>query len=92
VMQLSALKGTGIREFWETALAFQAQQQQSGQTQSRRRLQDETWMWQRIDAGLRERFRDSTAVQSALPKLTAQVRAGQLSPSVAARQLLDLAL
>jgi LAO/AO transport system kinase len=91
VMQLSALKGTGIREFWETALAFKAQQQQSGQTQSRRRLQDETWMWQRIDAGMRERFRNSGAVQAALPQLTAAVRAGQLAASVAARRLLDLA-
>jgi LAO/AO transport system kinase len=91
VMQLSALKGTGILEFWQTALAFNEKQQQSGQAQSRRRLQEETWMWQRIDAGLRERFHGHPAVQAALPQLTAEVRAGQVAASVAARRLLDLA-
>jgi LAO/AO transport system kinase len=40
---------------------------------------------------MRERFRNSGAVQAALPQLTAAVRAGQLAASVAARRLLDLA-
>jgi LAO/AO transport system kinase len=91
VMQLSALKGTGILEFWQKALAFKEQQHRSGQAQSRRRLQEETWMWQRIDAGLRERFRGHPAVQAALSQLTTDVRAGKVAASVAARQLLDLA-
>jgi LAO/AO transport system kinase len=91
VMQVSALKGIGIQAFWQKALAFKVQQHQSGQAQSRRRFQEETWMWQRIDAGLRESFRSHPAVQAALPQLTADVRAGQVAASVAARQLLDLA-
>jgi LAO/AO transport system kinase len=47
-------------------------------------------MWQRIDSGLRERFRGHHAVQAALPSLLADVRAGLVPASLAARRLLDL--
>jgi LAO/AO transport system kinase len=47
-------------------------------------------MWERIDAGLRQRFRTHPAVRAALEGVTGQVRAGTLAASVAARRLLDL--
>ena len=47
-------------------------------------------MWERIDAGLKARFRDHPAVRAALPEYSEQVRAGTLAASVAARRLLDL--
>jgi LAO/AO transport system kinase len=90
VMQLSALKGTGLPEFWQAVTAFRQAQCSSGAASQRRQAQDETWMWQRIDSGLRERFRAHPAVQAALPALVADVRAGRVPPSLAARQLLDL--
>ena len=47
-------------------------------------------MWERIEAGLRQRFHDHPAVRQALPELTEQVRSGAVAASVAARRLLEL--
>ena len=90
VLQLSALKGTGLPEFWQTVEDFRDAQRASGAFEQRRRAQDQAWMWERIQAGLRERFQQHPAVQHALPALEEQVRTGQVAASVAARRLLDL--
>jgi len=90
VLQLSALKGSGLAEFWHTVLRYRAMQTANGALERRRHLQDQAWMWERIDAGLRERFRRHPAVREALPRLADEVRAGTLAASVAARRLLDL--
>jgi LAO/AO transport system kinase len=90
VLQLSALKGSGLAEFWAVVLRFRDQQGASGRLVERRRSQDHAWMWERIEAGLRQRFRAHPAVGAALPAIEEDVRAGRLPPSVAARRLLDL--
>ena len=90
VMQLSALKGTGLAEFWAQVTQFRQQQQGAGSFEQRRRAQDQAWMWERVEAGLRQRFRQHPQVAAALPEITAQVQQGQLAASVAARRLLDL--
>jgi LAO/AO transport system kinase len=90
VLQLSALKGTGLADFWGAVGRFRDAQAASGRLAERRRAQDEAWMWERIDAGLRQRFRAHPAVQAALPALSEEVRAGRVAASVAARRLLDL--
>ncbi len=90
VLQLSALKGTGLAEFWRAVQAFRQQRQSSGALAERRRGQDLAWMWERIEAGLRQRFRQNPAVMQALPPLAKQVQAGQVAASTAARRLLDL--
>src|SRR5512135_3303386 len=90
VLQLSALEGSGIAEFWAAVERFRDLQTRSGRFAARRREQDQAWMWERIDAGLKARFRSHPAVQQALPALAEQVRSGRVAASVAARRLLDL--
>ena len=90
VLQLSALKGTGLREFWAAVSQFRDAQTASGRLAERRHAQDEAWMWERIEAGLRLQFHQRAAVQAALPQISAEVRAGRLAASVAARRLLEL--
>ena len=90
VLQLSALKGTGLPDFWHAVQNFCEQQRSTGRLQERRHDQDRAWMWQRIEAGLRQRFAEHPAVRRELPVLTQQVQQGALAPSVAARRLLDL--
>ena len=89
VLQLSALKGSGLPDFWQAVTRFREAQAASGRFAQRRHAQDQAWMWERIEAGLRQRFRQHPAVQQALPALTDDVRAGRLAASVAARRLLD---
>jgi LAO/AO transport system kinase len=90
VMQLSALKAGALPVFWQAVRRFRELRGASGAIERRRHEQDQAWMWERIDAGLRERFRAHPAVRSALPGFTQQVRAGTMAASVAARRALDL--
>jgi LAO/AO transport system kinase len=88
VIQLSALRGTGLAEFWALVQRFQQLQRETGRFAERRSRQNKAWMWERIDAGLRASFRQHTAVRAALPAMLEQVEAGQVLASVAARRLL----
>ncbi|MBP6903051.1 MAG: methylmalonyl Co-A mutase-associated GTPase MeaB [Burkholderiaceae bacterium] len=90
VLQLSALKGSGLDEFWAAVSRFRELQTANGGLAARRHQQDQAWMWERIDAGLKQRFHTHPAVQQALPVLSDDVRAGRVAASVAARRLLEL--
>ena len=90
VLQLSALLGQGLEAFWAAVSNFRELQTASGRLAARRHAQDQAWLWERIEAGLRQRFREHPAVRAALPQAAEAVRAGRVAPSVAARQLLDL--
>jgi LAO/AO transport system kinase len=90
VIQLSALKGVGLDMFWAGASQFLEQQKASGRLQARRHEQDQAWMWERIEAGLKARFRAHPRVRKALAATSADVKAGRLAASVAARRLLDM--
>ena len=90
MLQASALTGQGVREFWERVDRFRAQQTASGRLRARRHQQDEAWMWERIEAGLKVRFREHPKVHAALDATRTEVIAGRLAASVAARRLLDL--
>ena len=87
-MQLSALNGQGIEAFWAAVTEFKTLQTASGRLAARRQQQSLAWMWERVDAGLKQAFRHNPVVGSLLPNLTAQVASGRMPASVAARNLL----
>ena len=89
VMTLSALEGKGVPELWEKVSHFEKLQKANGKFDSRRKQQAGAWMWDRIDAGLKNAFRSNEAVQELLPSLVAQVNQGTMAASVAARRLLE---
>ncbi|MBU3549020.1 MULTISPECIES: methylmalonyl Co-A mutase-associated GTPase MeaB [unclassified Polynucleobacter] len=89
VMTLSALEGNGVPELWEKVSHFEFLQKANGKFDSRRKEQSGAWMWDRIDAGLKNAFRSNEAVQALLPSLAAQVNQGTMAASVAARRLLE---
>jgi LAO/AO transport system kinase len=89
VMTLSALEGKGVPELWDKVSHFEKLQRVNGKFDSRRKQQAGAWMWDRIDAGLKNAFRSNEAVQALLPSLVAQVNQGTMAPSVAARRLLE---
>ncbi len=88
VLSLSALKAQGIPEFWQSVAQFQSLQSANGQLARRREQQALAWMWERIDAGLKQAFKQDPTVRALLPELTQAVRSGRVAPSVAARNLL----
>jgi len=89
VLQLSALKAQGLDAFWHAVSAYRDARTASGALAERRRHQAIAWMWERIEAGLKNDFREHPAVRELLPTLAQEVDAGRLPASTAARQLLD---
>lgn len=90
VLQLSALSGQGVPALWESALDFRVRQSALGRWDSRRRRQALSWMWERIESGLRQSFRDDAAVKARLAAVSDEVAQGRLVASSAARELLAL--
>jgi LAO/AO transport system kinase len=90
VIQISALKNQGVDVFWAAVSQFRTLQTANGQLTARRQQQARAWMWERIDAGLKQRFRAHPKVREQLSDTTARVLAGTLPASTAARVLLDL--
>jgi LAO/AO transport system kinase len=88
VLNSSALKGEGLQAFWTQVLSFKQLQLADGQWVSRRQAQSLSWMNDRIEAGLKQAFQANTEVSRMLPKLKADVLAGKVAASTAARQLL----
>ncbi|MCW5650593.1 MAG: methylmalonyl Co-A mutase-associated GTPase MeaB [Ramlibacter sp.] len=88
VIQLSALLGTGVDTFWTAVTDFKQLQTASGKLAARRQQQALAWMWERIDAGLKQEFRQHPAVRELLPHTLADVAAGRLPASTAARNML----
>ncbi len=89
VIQLSALMGQGIDTFWSAVQSFRALQVASGQLAARRQTQALAWMWERIDAGLKQSFRAHPLVRDQLPRATEAVLKGLIAPSTAAKKLLS---
>ena len=88
-IQLSALLGQGVDSFWAAVSEFKQLQTANGRLQARRQHQSLAWMWERIDAGLKQRFRAHPLVRETLDGVTADVAAGRLPASTAARALLE---
>lgn len=88
VIQLSALLGQGVDTFWAAVLHFKSLQLESGKFAARRQQQSLAWMWERIDAGLKQAFREHPQVRQLLPQFTKQVLEGRMAASTAARNML----
>ena len=88
VIQLSALHNKGVDGFWAAVTQFRNIQTANARLAERRRHQSLAWMWERIDAGLKQAFRQDPAVSALLPTLVADVESGRIPASTAARNLL----
>ncbi len=92
VIQISALNGTGVDAFWATVCEFQKLGQGNGALVARRQHQALAWMWERIDAGLKQAFKHNPAVRAQLPAMTEAVVNGRMAASTAARNMLQSAM
>ena len=81
VLLVSSLSGQGLTAFWQSVERFRDLAIASGRMTARRHEQDQAWMWERIEAGLRQRFDTHPAVRDALPRITARMRSPDWSAS-----------
>jgi LAO/AO transport system kinase len=89
VQTASALTGDGIDAVWATIEEFTATVRASGGLDARRGEQAREWMWSEVSETLLERLRADTRVRAELDALEAEVVAGRISPTAAARRLLE---
>ena len=76
--------------FWDAVKDYRNLQTANGALASRRRKQSLAWMWERLESGLRQAFREEPAVRARLEAITESVAQGGMVASTAARELLAL--
>ncbi|MGY1652642.1 methylmalonyl Co-A mutase-associated GTPase MeaB [Geodermatophilus sp. SYSU D01119] len=89
VLTCAGLTGEGLAEVWAKLVEHQDRARASGAFDERRRAQQVRWTWQLVRDGLEHRLRAHPAVRSLAPELEKSVLAGELTPALAARRLLE---
>jgi LAO/AO transport system kinase len=89
VLTCAGLTGEGLDTVWAKVVEHQDRMRASGAFDERRRTQQVRWTWQLVRDALEHRLRAHPSVRSLTPELEGAVLAGELTPALAARQLLD---
>jgi LAO/AO transport system kinase len=92
VLTCAGLTGEGLDEVWAQLVEHQERMRATGAFDERRRAQQVRWTWQLVRDGLESRLRAHPGVKAAAPDLEKAVLAGEVTPALAARQLLDIFL
>jgi LAO/AO transport system kinase len=90
VLTMSALEGTGLEELWKTVERHQKVLSEAGEFEARRRAQQVDWTWQMVRDTVLDRMLSNPAVRKARAEVERQVLAGELTPAMAAQQILKL--
>ncbi|MES1990086.1 MAG: methylmalonyl Co-A mutase-associated GTPase MeaB [Pseudomonadota bacterium] len=90
VLLASALNNIGITEVWDAVMAHHKSLSAAGEIESHRARQAQAWMWTEIREGLMTSLKANPKAARLIPKLEAQVKSGQTTPTLAAQKLLGL--
>ena len=88
VLAVSALDNRGVEAFWSEIGRYRKVMAESGELEAKRRRQAVAWMWNLIDNGLRNRFRQHARVKQELEAVGRAVAEGGMTPAAAANRLL----
>jgi LAO/AO transport system kinase len=88
VVAISALSGTGVDDVWAQVERFEDHLRVDGALDRLRSAQSVAWMWSEMRDRLVDAFRRDQRVAKRLGDVEAAVRAGRLSPTTAAHELL----
>jgi LAO/AO transport system kinase len=91
VLTMSALEGTGLEELWETIGRHRKVLSEAGEFEARRRAQQVDWTWQMVRDTVLDRVLSNPAVRKVRAEVERQVLAGELTPAMAAQQILKVA-
>ena len=92
VQTCSARDGVGIAEVWDAVLQHRETLESSGQLMQRRAAQARDWMWSEVSDSLIAALQSDAEVRKQIPALEAAVSEGEIPPTIAATQLLDIFL
>jgi LAO/AO transport system kinase len=88
VVPVSALEGTGVDDVWAEVERFEVHLREGDGLERLRAAQSVSWMWAEMQERLVDAFRRDERVAKRLGDVEAAVRAGTLSPTTAAHELL----
>jgi len=91
VLTMSALEGIGLAELWETVERHRQVLTEAGEFESRRRTQQVEWTWSMVRDAVLDRVLSHPGVRDIKREVERQVREGELTPALAAQQILDAA-
>jgi LAO/AO transport system kinase len=91
VLTMSALHGTGLAELWDSVLKHRQVLTDAGEFDARRRAQQVDWTWSMVRDTVLDRVLSHPDVRKIRAEVERQVRDGELTPALAAKQLLDAA-
>jgi LAO/AO transport system kinase len=91
VLTMSALEGTGLEELWDTVERHRDVLTEAGHFEARRRAQQVDWTWQMVRDTVLDRVLSNQAVRKGSADIERQVLTGELTPALAAQQILKLA-
>ena len=90
VVTCSALEGKGIADIWKIIEDYRLIHSKEGTFEKKRLQQAISWMWREVDDSLLTSFRSHSDVQKHIMEMEKQVELGSLTPSFAAKTLLDI--
>jgi LAO/AO transport system kinase len=88
VLPCSARTGNGLDEVWDAVESHRATLEEHGELTAKRATQQVDWMWAMVRDRLLDRLQSDPAVREAIPGLERDVRAGELTATLAAERIL----
>ncbi len=91
VLTMSAMEGTGLAELWNTILRHRDVLTGAGEFEARRRTQQVDWTWAMVRDTVLDRVLNNPGVKGIRAEVERAVRAGEITPALAAQRILDAA-
>ena len=91
VLTMSALTGDGLLQLWDAVLKHRDVLTAAGEFEARRRAQQVDWTWSMVRDTVLDRVLTHPAVTAMRAEVERMVRDGELTPALAAQQILDAA-
>jgi LAO/AO transport system kinase len=91
ILTMSAIEGTGLTELWDTVEHHRQVLTDAGEFEGRRRAQQVDWTWQMVRDAVLDRVLTNPAVREIRADVESRVKAGELTPALAAQQILSAA-
>jgi LAO/AO transport system kinase len=89
VLTCAGLTGEGLDVVWAKLVEHQDRMKASGELDERRRTQQVRWTWQLVRDSLEHQLRSHPGVKAVVPDLEKAVLSGELTPALAAQQIVD---
>ncbi|MBU8812240.1 methylmalonyl Co-A mutase-associated GTPase MeaB [Mycolicibacterium goodii] len=91
VLTMSAVEGTGLPELWDTVVKHRKVLEEAGEFEARRRAQQVEWTWSMVRDAVLDRVMSHPEVRRIRDDVEQRVRIGELTPALAAQEILDAA-